>query len=123
MAASLPVAVVTRWVVPSHLTTLRIAGYLQGHPQSAGVNGDPQLALPQNADPSTTHTRVADEFASTFSASNGMPMENIQVGLPMVTQDPVSDFPGIRSDNLKVTPEWGSGAGGSGVVSILVQAL
>jgi hypothetical protein len=117
LATSAPVAIVTRWVVPSHLTTLRLTGFIQGHPQSARPNGGP--AVP----PSAAQAGEAAELAAPFSKNNGNSMEEIQVGLPMVTQDPVTSSPGTRSDNLNVASSRGPAQSGLGIVSILVQAL
>lgn len=97
--AASAVAVSTRWLNPPHLTTLRVAGYVQGTPQSAGGKDEPQIALPFHSTPSAMPSRVADEPASTFSEKNGDSMEYIQVELPMVAQDPDSSSAGIRADH------------------------
>lgn len=97
--AASAVAVGTCRLTPSHLTTLRVAGYVQGTPQSAGGKDEPQIALPFHPAPSTTPSRVADELVSTFSQKNGDSMEYIQVELPMVAQDPDSSSAGIRAEH------------------------
>jgi hypothetical protein len=122
-ATSAPVAVTTRWVVPSHLTTLRLVGYVQANPQAARVSGGPQPATLSSRVSSPTGLGDTGNSASSFPADYGSATALTRVGLPMVTQDAESSFPGTRTDRLSFASGRGLEAGSSGVLSILVQAL
>ncbi len=119
MAATSRVAITTRWVVPSHLTTLRLVGYIQPSPLATAGNGGPQSAIPASAN----QPQQTDAFPAALSGNGGNGPEQIPVGLPMVTQEANSNSPGTRIDELNPAAARSQASSLPGMVSILVQAL
>jgi hypothetical protein len=112
---STPLAITTRWVVPSHLTTLRLASYVEkaslpvlspAGMQAAAVRGQVSTGIP------TIPTSLTEAGP-----------DPDQVGLTLLTQAAQSSMPGSRTDNLNLEFGGGGMQAGPGVVSIVLQAL